>query len=272
MINLPAHDSISRKIQILEPKLEMIQGELFKHPVFTQLSDRQNLKTFMEYHVFAVWDFMSLLKALQIKLTHCTIPWQPSLYPKELVRFVNSIVMDEESDFDHQNQVCDHFSMYVQAMEEVQANTKDIRNFVLDFNLDGLPNAIRDFVDFNISISRTYPLHVIAGVFCFGREKIIPDIFREILSNLKGSGLAETLPALTHYLNRHIVVDEEDHGPMAEKLLIASCNNSPKLYQEAMSFGIQACLLRKKLFDAALEAIEISVVTQPLSRLDQSQS
>ena len=270
MFNLSAHDSKLKKISILEKKIDLIHEELSNHRVFNMLFNRHNLRIFMEHHVFAVWDFMTILKSLQIKLTCTSLPWQPSMYPKELVRFINSIVLDEESDFDHKKQPCDHFSMYVRAMEEVQANTKDIKRFLKEFDLELLQGPLKDFVDFNINIASNYPIHIIAGVFFFGREKIIPDIFKKILKTMNTTKISYEAPALVHYLKRHIELDEQDHGPLAKHLLLSCCNQDPRLYQEAMSFGIQSCLLRKKLFDAAVEKIEVGTVTQPISRLSKT--
>ncbi|SMF70043.1 DUF3050 domain-containing protein [Pseudobacteriovorax antillogorgiicola] len=257
----------TKKLNILEIKLETIQKELADHTVYHRLFNRQNLRTFMEYHVFAVWDFMTILKALQIKLTCTTIPWKPSMYPKELVRFVNEIVLDEESDLDHNNQPCDHFSMYVRAMDEIHADTKPIKRFLKNYDYDLLKTPLKEFVQFNINIASNYPIHIVAGVFFFGREKIIPDIFRSILNEMKTSSSIYEAPALVHYLKRHVDLDEQEHGPIARRMLRITCNDSPKAYQEALSYGIQACLLRKKLFDKILHDIDDCVVTEPLAKL-----
>ena len=260
----------SKKIDFMTRKISDLHQELTEHPIYKSLNTKENLKIFMEHHVFAVWDFMTILKALQIKLTCTTIPWRPSHYPKEVVRFINSIVLDEESDLDHNGQANDHFSMYVQAMSEVKADVKPVLRFTKDFNCENLNGNIKDFVEFNLKLSSQHPAHVIAGVFYFGREKIIPAMFSKILEELEASNEIAKMPALEHYLKRHIELDAEDHGPLAEELLISCCNQDAKTYLEALTFGLQACLLRKKLYDSITEKLETAKTFRPRERWVQN--
>ena len=76
---------LSRKIKLLDAKILKIQSELCEHKVFQQLYNIRNIQTFMEYHSFAVWDFMTILKTLQLKLTCTEIPWRPSPYLKKVI-------------------------------------------------------------------------------------------------------------------------------------------------------------------------------------------
>ena len=103
--------------------------QLTTHPLYKHLQSLNDLRTFMEFHVFAVWDFMSLVKRLQREFTTINLPWQPSPYPEKLVRTVNEIVLSEESDLDPHGQPMSHFNMYITAMDEVGANTQPIYHF-----------------------------------------------------------------------------------------------------------------------------------------------
>jgi hypothetical protein len=51
-------------IERLRGRLAPLRAALACHPVSGQIDGPAALRKFMEHHVFAVWDFMSLLKAL----------------------------------------------------------------------------------------------------------------------------------------------------------------------------------------------------------------
>src|SRR5882757_3095839 len=83
---------------------------LFNHPVYRDIRGVGALRTFMEYHVFAVWDFMSLLKALQQRLCCVTVPWLPN-EPSLGSRLVNEIIVAEETDEDGDGGYISHFGL-----------------------------------------------------------------------------------------------------------------------------------------------------------------
>ena len=64
-------------LENLELEIGHLRNQLVNHPVYANIKDLDGLKCFMESHVYAVWDFMSLLKALQINLTCVSLPWVP---------------------------------------------------------------------------------------------------------------------------------------------------------------------------------------------------
>lgn len=70
----------------------------------------------MTDHIYAVWDFMSLLKALQRHLTCVDVPWV-QVGGSQARRLVNSIVLDEESDLE--TGPVSHYELYLSAMEEI---------------------------------------------------------------------------------------------------------------------------------------------------------
>src|SRR5690606_15785274 len=80
-------------------------------------------------HVYAVWDFMSLLKALQINLTCTTTPWIPIGNPQ--IRYlINEIVLAEETDIDQAGNRLSHYEMYIDAMKDLGANISHIEGLI----------------------------------------------------------------------------------------------------------------------------------------------
>jgi hypothetical protein len=224
--------------------------KLIVHPVYTQLNDLKSIQAFMECHIFAVWDFMSLLKALQNKLTCTSVPWRPSSYSSDVVRMVNEIVLGEESDIDQHGNPCSHFELYIRAMEEVGADTSAINSFLEGLNTTKLPPEVKSFVEHNIDVAINGRVEEIAASFFYGREKLLPDVFEQILKTLKNNGV--DCPTLTYYFERHIEVDGDSHGPLAEKCLDQICGTNQSKTLRAHYAGIQALRHRERLWDATL--------------------
>ncbi|MEY2742568.1 MAG: hypothetical protein RIS21_936 [Planctomycetota bacterium] len=226
------------------------QEALSRHPVFARLTDLESVRRFMEIHVFAVWDFMSLLKALQREITCVEIPWRPSRYPDAMVRLVNEIVLGEESDLDASGRPTSHFALYLRAMREVGADTRRIESFLEDLDMRKVPEGARPFVEFTLATATRRPAVEVAAAFFFGRERLIPGMFESITSTLRREGVEA--PTFLFYLDRHIQVDAEDHGPLAEKCLDALCGGDAAAKAEAEAFGLEALEARRRLWDAAL--------------------
>lgn len=229
------------------------QAELSKHPIYQSLKNIETIRMFMSVHVYAVWDFMSLLKALQLKLTCVEVPWRPSTLPSDIVRLINQIVLAEESDLDQNGTAVSHFELYLKAMEEVGASTSEIKSFLGDLDLNKIPNAAQDFVRSNLQLAKHGHLVEIASSFFFGREKLIPHMFEAIVEVLKQENIKA--PTFLYYLNKHIELDGIEHGPLAERCLNHLIANDDSLKAMAQNAGSKAIFERKLLWDRLLNEI-----------------
>ena len=215
---------------------DSLQQKLINHPLYCAIRNEEHLRIFMEHHVFAVWNFMSLIKSVQSLIAPTTIPWVPSDHPC-YVHFINKLVSEEESDNMYsscvQNHPLSHFESYLEAMTEVGANTYVISRFINTLRDDGLdaalkipkiPNAAKLFMTFTFDIIKRNQPHLIVAVLALGRENLVPQLFRSLQKNLL---ICQTeTPNLFAYLDRHIQLDEQEHAPIAKQLHRELCGNS----------------------------------------------
>ncbi|WP_130904534.1 DUF3050 domain-containing protein [Pseudomonas sp. Sample_22] len=236
--------------------LEQKKSQLSAHPIFSEIHSLPVLRRFMETHVFAVWDFMSLTKRLQQELTCTQLPWLPPRDP-QAARLINEIVLGEESDDRPAQGHYSHFELYLDAMREVGASTTAVERFVAlqqegvsyDVALQSIkvnPAAAR-FVRHTLHTALHAPGHSVAAAFLHGRESVIPQMFQRILDDW-GIGI-EQAPTFRYYLERHIEVDAEDHGPAAERLLARLVDSDPQREADVYASAIAAVDSRIALWD-----------------------
>jgi hypothetical protein len=213
-----------------------------------------DVRVFMQYHAFAVWDFMSLVKALQTQYAPTSVPW---FAPRQtdVARFINEIVLAEESDVDSDGNFCSHYQMYLDAMKEVGANTEPIETFVGELR-DGapifetiagmnLPVELKQFLRFTFETIESRDIHRITAAFTLGREDIIPEMFLHVLKN---SDELQHAPKFKYYLERHVELDGDEHGPMARKLMEVACGQDRTKWQEAAECARHAIDVRINLW------------------------
>ncbi|HQR93880.1 MAG: heme oxygenase [Bacteroidetes bacterium 24-39-8] len=250
------------KISELKEYIAPTREKLLAHPLYAKIQNLKDLQTFSRFHVFAVWDFMSLLKSLQNNLTCTTIPWHPK--GSANTRFlINEIVTGEESDVDAFGKRTSHFELYLSAMEQMGASQKEIQ-ILINLLSQGLPVSpaldrlilpagVRDFLNFTFDIIQE-PIHVQAAVFSFGREDLIPDMFLELLQEIAQLH-PEKLDGFIYYLQRHIEIDGGHHSHLAMEMVAELCGDDNAKWKEASVAAIMALEKRIQLWDAILDLI-----------------
>lgn len=236
---------------------------LLAHPVYGCMHTPAALRIFMQHHVFAVWDFMSLLKALQREICDAQVPWLP---PQNALpaRLINEIVLGEESDEDGRGSYASHLVLYLRSMHMFGADTAPLDRVLqrlgqgdpLEVALDAetLPPGVRQFVEQTFAIIHTGEPCRIAAAFTFGREDLLPAVFQKIVDQLAeqtGGGLAE----FQYYLRRHIELDSDEHGPLATRLVADLCGDDPAAWQAAEQTAVASLQSRLTLWDAIHQAV-----------------
>ena len=248
-------------IQNLERNLSITRNSLINHNLYSKLDSKQKLVEFMENHVFAVWDFMSLLKTLQRELTCVSIPWIPRKKGK-LTQFINEIALAEESDVDLLGETKSHFEMYLEAMGKMGSNTEKIEIFMNEIynnrsvsealNVAKVPIAVKNFVEVTFNTIYSNDAHKVASAFTFGREDLIPDMFVQIIQQTQDK---ESFKDFLYYLNRHVELDGDSHGPLSLEMIVEMCGDNQQKWDEVLATAKQSLQVRISLWDYIADAI-----------------
>ncbi|MFJ5921852.1 DUF3050 domain-containing protein [Kitasatospora sp. NPDC092948] len=244
----------------LRESIEEVRREVVSHPMYLSLDSLEKVRTFQQTHVFAVWDFMSLLKCLQQQLTCVTLPWLPD-GPTASRRLINEIVLVEESDELGEGYIS-HFELYLDGMTRSGADTAPVEAFLAEIRsgrsvaeaakLAGIPEAAAEFAAVTFGIIEDAPVHCQAAAFAFGREDLIPEMFEQVVRIDDAEG---RLGVFKDYLARHIEVDGEQHTPMAMQMLIDLCGDDTERWEECATTVRTALRARVALWDAITAAL-----------------
>ncbi len=250
-------------INDIEQSIAPYQKQLLDHSLYGKINTIDDLNLFLEHHVFAVWDFMSLLKALQNQLTCTATPWIPVGNPNTRY-LINEIVLAEETDLNIKGERQSHFEMYLEAMNATGASAESINRFLADLESSknifvtikksDLHNALKAFLNFTFEVAFYGKPHEIAAAFTFGREDLIPNMFTEILRNFQERLPNQNLSKLLYYFERHIELDEDEHGPMALEMINDLCGNDNQKWKEVETISVLA-LEKRILFWNAIESM-----------------
>jgi len=284
-------------------RVEPFQARLATHAIYKRVQTLDGLQVFMKNHVFAVWDFMTLTKALQQELTCVQTPWLPPRNPLA-ARLINEIVLGEETDEVFEGEYLSHYVLYLRAMGEIGADPTPMLEFEESLRAGkspadalsplGISEATKAFVLSTLETARR-PTHEVAASLLLAREDLIPVMFDRVVREMDRhsgvthravreirkarsrlpSGVRSRLPSLFKdrvqameqqhsdpranfrlYLQRHVHLDGEEHGPMGRRMLMSLCGEDDQLWEEATLAARAALEARLALWDGVLLSIE----------------
>src|SRR5215469_15010871 len=248
--------------------LGSLRAALLGHPLYADVTSVADLRRFMEDHVFAVWDFMSLLKRLQQHMTCIRVPWFPAENARA-ARLINDIVIGEETDVGPDGSYVSHLDLYRRAMRDIGASTLQFDRFCslalvgvpveVALARTGAPRHVQAFVTHTMALANSGSTEEVLAAFFYGREDIIPEMFRRLLSTLYGTGHNnDRLHHFIYYIDRHIELDGDSHGPKGRELLDDLVANSPEAHERSLRAACRSIKARIGLWDGTLSKLRYS--------------
>ncbi len=243
--------------------IESLRVKLEAHPIYAAVASLDDLRVFMQHHVYSVWDFMSLIKYLQNEVAPARWPWTPA-GDASVQRFINELVLEEETDVSlpGRDGHTSHFMLYLDAMREIGADAETPTRFVQKVATQGIEAALGSglaptpsavFIRTTFDFLASSKPHAVAAALALGREHVIPSMFRAFLSRMAVT--EAQAPSFHYYLNRHVHLDEDFHAPLSLRLLGALCQGDALKWREAEAAAEAAVNARLLFWDGVLKAL-----------------
>ena len=254
---------MNTQIERIKESISPLIDKIVNHKLYSAIEDIEDMRVFMQYHVYAVWDFMSLLKTLQRNLTCVDVPWVP-VGDADTRYLINEIVTGEESDVDISGVRKSHFEMYLEAMDQCGADTSGIKTFIKSLqqhsNLEAAfaaaktPAAAREFVTYTFEIIKSNKTYLQAAIFTYGREDLIPGMFVSILNDIDRN-FPDSVSIFKYYIERHIEVDGDHHSNLAIEMTNNLCGTDYDKWAAAEQAILTALEKRIGLWDGVFNQI-----------------
>ncbi|MDB3905349.1 DUF3050 domain-containing protein, partial [Crocinitomicaceae bacterium] len=116
-----------------------------------------------------------------------------------------------------------------------------------------IDSTVKDFVNFTFETIDSGKSHCIAAAFTFGREDVIPDMFIEILKKADVENIHYN--KLRYYLDRHVELDGDEHGPFSLKMIEEMCGDDSSRCKDVVEISRQALKHRILLWDGIERSI-----------------
>ena len=256
------------RINQLRDAIEPLRQEIINHKVYSVIKNSTDLNVFMQHHVYAVWDFMSLLKTLQNNLTCTSIPWVPK-GSADTRYLINEIVIGEESDLDHNGNRTSHFELYLAAMTQCGADTSEIISFIDNLKSaktvqealqkSQIPITAKSFINFTFNVINSQKEYLQAAVFTFGREDLIPSMFVSIINEIH-KNFPNDISIFKYYIERHIEVDGGHHSNLALQMTANLCGDNDAFWQDAENTVKLSLKSRIALWDGIFDELSTTKV------------
>ncbi|EMR02057.1 DUF3050 domain-containing protein [Cesiribacter andamanensis] len=249
------------RIGKIRNSLKPMRVRLLAHEIYQQFETLDDIREFMEHHVFAVWDNLSMLKALEASISSTTPSWTPSEEP-QTNRIVNEMLVEEESDSDGNGGYISHFELYRQAMHQAGAKTylidrllvllqqEDSLQAALDKEVS-LPQSIKNYLLQNWAISHCGKAHKIAAAYFLGREDLVSELLHKLDTELIHHH-QQDLALFREYLQRHTRIDQQERDQRISQVMTELCGEDEQKWQEAEEAAKAALEARYALWDGML--------------------
>jgi Protein of unknown function (DUF3050) len=175
-------------------------------------------------------------------------------------------VIGEETDVDPDGSYVSHLDLYLRAMAEVGASTRQFETFrsltqagtsvEAGMVRTGVPPHVRSFVAHTLTLAQSGSTEEVLAAFFYGREDIIPEMFGRLQKTVLSTKHDEDrLRYFIYYVERHIELDGDSHGPMGRELLEGRVADSPQRNEWALRAACNSIQARIELWNGTLSTL-----------------